>query len=233
MLRHALALLMIAVPTAAPSAQEWSWPIAPPRIIARQYHAPATEYAAGHRGLDIAASVGVTVTAPADGTVHFVGVVVDRPVLSIRHPGGLISSYEPVSSSLIKGETVHRGQPIGVVGPGHCPTGCLHFGVRRDSAYVSPLNYLGGIPRSVLLPTRRLGPRMRGAVGLRQPLGRDVGIELSRAEAGVAEHLLHGSQVGAAVEQVSGRGMAQGVRPRRSAARKVAQQGGDQRVDRA
>jgi murein DD-endopeptidase MepM/ murein hydrolase activator NlpD len=120
----------------------------------RQYIAPATAYSSGHRGVDLAAGSG-TVYAPADGIVHFAGVVVDRPVLSIRHPGGLISSYEPLETTLQKGEAVSRGAPVGTVIAGHCSPICLHFGVRLDGEYVSPLLYLGGIGPSVLLPTRR------------------------------------------------------------------------------
>ena len=92
--------------------------------------------------------------APADGVVHFAGVVVDRPVLSLDHTGGVLSSYEPVTTHLLTGDTVHRGEVIGVVLPGHCAKTCLHLGVRIDGQYVSPLTFLGGIPRSVLLPTR-------------------------------------------------------------------------------
>ncbi|WP_443208538.1 hypothetical protein [Salinibacterium sp. PAMC 21357] len=42
---------------------------------------------------------------------------------------------------------------------GHCTRPCLHFGVRVEGEYVSPLNYLSGIPRAVLLPTRTSAAR--------------------------------------------------------------------------
>ncbi|HEY0258260.1 MAG TPA: M23 family metallopeptidase [Lacisediminihabitans sp.] len=154
-----VALSPAPVPAAAAAGTtvSWAWPIDPPHPIARPFVAPPTPYAAGHRGIDIDAGVGASVRAPADGVVYFAGVVVDRPVLSIRHADGLLSSYEPVETSLGEGTEVRRGEVIGTVRPGHCPEGCLHFGVRLNGQYVSPLNYLGGIPRSVLLPTRR-GP---------------------------------------------------------------------------
>lgn len=148
---------MLLVPGTVDSAAPrpaWDWPVDPPLVLIRQYIAPATAYSSGHRGVDLAAGSG-TVHAPADGVVHFAGVVVDRPVLSIRHPGGLISSYEPVETTLSKGDAVARGDPIGTVIVGHCTGACLHFGVRFDGQYVSPLLYLGGIEPSVLLPTRR------------------------------------------------------------------------------
>ena len=129
----------------------WSWPVDAARSVLRPFTAPPTRYAAGHRGIDIAGEV---VLAPADGVVHFAGVVVDRPVLSLDHTSGVLSSYEPVITHLRTGDTVHRGEVIGVVLPGHCAKTCLHLGVRIDGQYVSPLTFLGGIPRSVLLPTR-------------------------------------------------------------------------------
>lgn len=128
----------------------------PSHTVVRPFIAPPTPYAAGHRGIDIDSAAGAPVVAPADGIVHFAGVVVDRPVVSVRHPGGLISSFEPVTSELTEGAPVARGSPIGVVAAGHCAAPCLHFGVRLHGEYVSPLAYLEGIPPSVLLPTRPL-----------------------------------------------------------------------------
>ncbi|WP_309616592.1 M23 family metallopeptidase [Salinibacterium sp.] len=132
----------------------WGWPVAAPHVVVRQFIAPANRYASGHRGVDLAAHDGA-VYAPADGIVHFAGVVVDRPVLSIRHPGGLISSFEPVETTLTAGDPVARGDPVGTAIQGHCSALCVHFGVRLDGEYVSPMLYLGGLEPSVLLPTRR------------------------------------------------------------------------------
>ena len=156
-----LALIALALPPPAPvgiapaeaPAPRWNWPLAAPHAIARPYLAPETPYAAGHRGIDIRAHTRA-VTAPASGVVHFAGIVVDRPVLSIRHDGGFLSSYEPVTTTLQKGDAVARGDPVGEVLAGHCASPCLHFGVRLDGEYVSPLLLLGGVPRAVLLPTR-------------------------------------------------------------------------------
>ena len=131
----------------------WRWPVDPPRSIARPFIAPPTPYAAGHRGIDIRAPAGV-LYAPASGVVHFAGVVVDRPVLSIDHGGGVLSSYEPVTTTLVEGDAVARGDVIGTVLPGHCASVCVHLGVRVDGQYVSPLRFLGAIPRAILLPTR-------------------------------------------------------------------------------
>jgi murein DD-endopeptidase MepM/ murein hydrolase activator NlpD len=130
----------------------WSWPAAPPHPLARPYLAPPTPYAAGHRGIDIRAAAGSPVLAPDDGVVHFAGMVVDRPVLSIAHGDGVLSSYEPVTSALAAGDAVTRGQVIGTLLAGHCAMPCLHLGARVDGEYVNPLLFLGGMPWSVLLP---------------------------------------------------------------------------------
>ena len=152
---------------AAASEPPWAWPVRGAHQIVRPFIAPTTQYSAGHRGIDIAASG--FVYAPVDGVVHFVGFVVDREVLSITHPGGVLSSYEPVSSTLAEGERVTRGQPIGTLETGHCVALCLHFGVRIDGQYVSPMLFLGGIPHSVLLPTRGLGANPAGSPATRRP----------------------------------------------------------------
>ena len=150
----ALALTLALITPAASAVETWAWPVGPPRTIVRPYIAPATAYSAGHRGIDVTVLDGI-VTAPAPGIVHFAGTVVDRPVLSIDHGGGVISSYEPVTTTLRKGDPVARGDPIGQAVPGHCISLCLHFGVRIDGEYVSPLSMLDQIPYAVLLPTRR------------------------------------------------------------------------------
>lgn len=134
---------------------DWNWPLEPPHTITAPYRAPATPYAAGHRGIDLSARSDRPVLAPADGVVSFVGVVVDRPVLAIAHSDNLVSSFEPVLASVVVGDQVVTGQRVGTIATGgHC-LACLHFGVRRHGEYVSPLLLLGGVPRAVLLP---LGP---------------------------------------------------------------------------
>ena len=128
--------------------------------------------------------------------------------------GGVLSSYEPVSSGLARGDPVARGQPFGAVLAGHCSVGCVHIGVRIDGQYVSPMRFLGVIPRAVLLPTRPLpsGAGMGQSVGLLELLAGDMGVELRGAEARVTEHLLHGAEIGSTVEEVRCRGVPEGVR---------------------
>lgn len=130
----------------------WSWPVETPIQVSNPYRAPATRYSAGHRGIDLVVGIGRPIRAPADGVVHFAGRVVDRPVVSIDH-SGVLSSFEPLEPVVAAGESVTKGQLIGTVGRGgHCDGRCLHLGARIDGEYVSPLRFLGGIPRAVLLP---------------------------------------------------------------------------------
>ncbi len=138
----------------AREAPAWVWPVDPPHTVSRPYRAPATTYAAGHRGIDLGVTRGSPIRSPDDGVVHFAGVVGDRPVLSIRHEGGLLSSFEPVDALVVEGDRVTRGQVVGSLAApsGHCPSDCLHLGARLDGRYLSPLVLLGGVPRAVLLP---------------------------------------------------------------------------------
>jgi len=133
----------------------WSWPVAEPHRIITPFEAPSEVWSPGHRGIDIEV-LDAAVVSPADGVIHFSGVVVDRPVVSIDHGGGVLSSFEPVASGLSRGDVVSRGAPVGTVQAGHCGvTECVHVGARIDGVYVSPLMFLGGRP-AVLLPTRPL-----------------------------------------------------------------------------
>ncbi|RLP71610.1 M23 family metallopeptidase [Mycetocola manganoxydans] len=134
----------------------WEWPTPPPHQLLRPFEAPPTPYSAGHRGIDVPAVTGGAVVAAADGVVSFSGIVVDRPVLSVRHDGGLVSSIEPVAATVAAGDVVLAGDRVGVVGSGgHCDERCVHFGVRLHGEYVNPLALLTSVQRAVLLPLGR------------------------------------------------------------------------------
>ncbi|MDR6907589.1 murein DD-endopeptidase MepM/ murein hydrolase activator NlpD [Agromyces sp. 3263] len=139
--------------TAAALEDPWRWPVPAPIRVVAPFRAPAAPYAAGHRGIDVAADSGALVVAPADGVVSFAGPVVDRGVVAIDHGDGLVSAIEPVEAAVAAGTIVRAGDIVGRVATGgHCASGCVHFGVRIDGAYVSPFLFLGGLPRAVLLP---------------------------------------------------------------------------------
>ena len=152
-----LALVLVlgaALPSPGSAARGWAWPLSPRPAVVGEWVPPAQRWAQGHRGVDLDAAPAATVRAPAAGTVSFVGFVVDRPVLTLDHGGGVRSSFEPVESALVAGDRVRRGQVVGVLrGRDHCgPRTCLHWGVRRDGEYVNPLQFVGALEPSVLLP---------------------------------------------------------------------------------
>lgn len=137
---------------------EWSWPLAPAPTVLRPFEKPPRPWQRGHRGVDLAGAAPATVLSPADGVVSFAGTVVDRGVLSIDHGGGRVSSFEPVTTDLVRGQRVSGGQAVATldgIGPGpprgHC-RGCLHWGVRVDGEYVDPLSFVTDRRPSVLLP---------------------------------------------------------------------------------
>jgi murein DD-endopeptidase MepM/ murein hydrolase activator NlpD len=133
--------------------EQWGWPVPPPIRVVAPFRAPPTPYAAGHRGIDIAAERGADVVAPAAGVVSFAGPVAGRGVVAIDHGDGVVSAIEPVEAVVSAGTRVAAGDVIGTVSSGgHCDGRCVHFGVRVHGEYVSPFLFLGGLPRAVLLP---------------------------------------------------------------------------------
>ncbi|HWT33933.1 MAG TPA: M23 family metallopeptidase [Microbacterium sp.] len=135
-----------------PDTPRWTWPTSSHRVTSA-YVAPAHRYGPGHRGIDLSASPGAVVRAPADGVVAFVGTVAGRPLVTIDHGGGLVSTLEPVASDATPGDVVRKADPVGSVSVGgHVVAGSVHFGVRRDGEYLNPMLLLGGIRRAVLLP---------------------------------------------------------------------------------
>lgn len=131
------------------SAAVWGWPLDPAPAVARPFHAPPTPWSAGHRGVDLTASVGQSVLSAGVGRVTFAGLVAGRGVVVVTHPSGLRTSYEPVTQAAVIGALVRRGARIGVLAgvAGHCaPATCLHWGLRRGETYLDPLTLLGGGP---------------------------------------------------------------------------------------
>jgi murein DD-endopeptidase MepM/ murein hydrolase activator NlpD len=159
-----LPVAAFATPIRASRPPRFAWPLAPPHRVVRAFEPPATEYAAGHRGVDLAAPPGTAVLAAGDAVVLHAGPVADRTVVSLLHAGGLRTTYEPVGPTVRRGQHVRRGAPIGTLHPGHesCPVeACLHWGALRSTpprsrTYLDPLRLLAN-GRSRLLP-RRDGP---------------------------------------------------------------------------
>ncbi|MGE3287917.1 MAG: M23 family metallopeptidase [Pseudonocardia sp.] len=127
----------------------------PPPAVLTPFDEPDFRFGRGHRGVDLAGTAGQPVLAAADGVVVHAGLLAGRGVVSVLHPDGLRTTYEPVTASVRSGAPVRRGAVLGTLDAGHpgCPGACLHWGVRRDRwDYLDPLVLLRP-PHVRLLPT--------------------------------------------------------------------------------
>ncbi|WP_330316637.1 M23 family metallopeptidase [Streptomyces platensis] len=161
---------------AAPPDEDRSWPVGGPAgaqpTVVRGWEPPPSPWAAGHRGVDLAASAGAVVRAAAPGRVAYAGTVAGRGVLTLKVSRSgrppLRTTYEPVRSTVRKGQRVKAGQPVAVLQPDgsyHCREPCLHWGLRRGKTYLDPLSLL---PRTML----RGGPsRLLPIFGIAVPAG--------------------------------------------------------------
>ena len=131
----------------------FGWPVTPPSVV-RRFDPPPRPWLAGHRGVDLSATPSAVVRAAGAGTVVYAGVIAGRGVVSVAHPGGLRTTYEPVTSELHAGDVVGAGAVLGRLDLGHpgCPAAaCLHWGLRQGDRYLDPLALLG-LGRVRLLP---------------------------------------------------------------------------------
>ena len=127
-------------------------PLPPVPTVVTAFEVGEHRWSQGHRGVDLSAQAGTAVVASAAGTIRHAGEVAGRPVVSILHPDGLITTYEPVTPSVRHGDRVARGDTIGTLETGHesCPgMTCLHWGARRGAGhsadYLDPLGLLGAV----------------------------------------------------------------------------------------
>jgi len=149
--------LIVACLVAAPAHADdlrLQWPLRPgPAAVTRRFDAPKPDWRRGHRGVDLGGVPGQAVYAAGPGTVVFAGLLAGRAVVSVQHPGGLRTSYEPVEATVRSGQFVDSGSSLGRLLPGHpgCPVrACLHWGAMWGPAqradYVDPLGLLAATP---------------------------------------------------------------------------------------
>ncbi|HEY3009866.1 MAG TPA: M23 family metallopeptidase [Micromonosporaceae bacterium] len=191
---------LVWVSATVPAAPAYRWPLdGVPRVV-RPFDPPPRPWLPGHRGVDLAATPGVTVYAAGPGTVRFAGVIAGRGVVSVEHQGGLRTTYEPVVPAVRAGERVAAGDPIGRLTAGHpgcAEAACLHWGLRRGDQYLDPLALLslgrvrllplGGSPdvRPLAAVAAASGPGVGLPVRRAQPVERDVCVDLRGRERGV------------------------------------------------
>jgi murein DD-endopeptidase MepM/ murein hydrolase activator NlpD len=155
-MRLVAALISLGVLAAAPVAAadgRLDWPLRPRPGVLRTFDAPSPNWNRGHRGVDLAGASGQTVYAAAPGTVVFAGELAGRPLVSVAHPGGLRTTYEPVRATVRAGQLIDAGGAVGVLIAGHAGCGasaCLHWGAMWGPAaradYVDPLGLVVTTP---------------------------------------------------------------------------------------
>lgn len=127
-----------------------------------------------HAGVDYGAPTGTPVQAVADGTVTFAGFKgANGKLVALRHAGGYTTYYAHLShigSGVRTGVRVKKKQVIGKVGSTGRSTGPhLHFGMKRNGAYINPLevDFERGTPlgsaerKKFLAATARLSQRLQ------------------------------------------------------------------------
>ena len=99
-----------------------------------------------NEGIDISAPSGAGVQAAAPGTVVYSGqgVGVVGGLVLVDHGGGWVTAYGRLGSmSVVRGDSVTKGQRLGAVGDtGYGKGPSLHFEIRRDLKPVDPLAHL-------------------------------------------------------------------------------------------
>lgn len=131
--------------------------------VVTPYQAPSERYGRGHRGIDLAARPGTPIRASAEGTVVFVGVVAGIPVVSVEHPGGWRTTYQPVTPSVLAGQHVRAGDQLGTLATTPMPGGQsvphLHLGLRHGEQYRQPILLASDLRPAATGPIRlvRLG----------------------------------------------------------------------------
>jgi murein DD-endopeptidase MepM/ murein hydrolase activator NlpD len=156
------------------AATQWAWPLAGSPTVVRGFEPPPEPWLAGHRGVDLLASPGDPVFAAGGGRVTFAGRVGGMPAVSVTHPDGRRTTYEPVLAAVVRGTEVARGAILGRVSAGgsHClPRACLHWGLRLGSSYLDPLSLVGAGVEVRLLPLWSTHPT---AIDTRTPAWADL-----------------------------------------------------------
>src|SRR5919108_5208312 len=150
MRRFAILLpVLLAFQVGVSPALAWTWPVDGP--VLRPFDFEGNPYAAGHhRGLDIGAPAGVTVSAPAAGTIAFAGTVPGggRTVTIRTADGYSVTLVHLGSLSVERNAAVAEGSPVGTIGPSGEPEVAepyVHLGIRltaEPNGYLDPVAFL-------------------------------------------------------------------------------------------
>jgi murein DD-endopeptidase MepM/ murein hydrolase activator NlpD len=134
-------LLLLAGPPPAEATRHGSAALRPvPGAVLRPFDPPDTPYGAGHRGVDLQAAPGDAVRSALDGVVAFSGLVAGAGWVTVRHGGGLETTYGLLDPRVVgAGHRVARGGVLGRLAPAAAH---LDWGAKLDGAYIDPLSLL-------------------------------------------------------------------------------------------
>jgi murein DD-endopeptidase MepM/ murein hydrolase activator NlpD len=130
---------------AADAAPSLRWPVHG-KVIA----AFGTKSAGGQTndGIDVAVPENTPVKAADDGVVAYAGSELKGygNLVLVRHPSGYVTAYAHAKELLVKkGDPIKRGQVIAKSGQtGNVEAPQLHFEVRKGTAPIDPMQFLGG-----------------------------------------------------------------------------------------
>lgn len=105
-------------------------------------------FAAGHRGIDVAAPTGTLVRTSAPGVVSFAGTVAGNQTVTVEHADGVRTSYSYLGTIVPRrGDALASGDVVGTVGTGHPDEAFpphVHLAARRGDVYFDPVTlYVG------------------------------------------------------------------------------------------
>ena len=129
-----------------------------PRItssFARARRHPVLNYTRAHNGVDYSAPPGAPVVSVASGVVTFAGWTNGGGrTVKVRHASGYESEYLHLSAIAVRrGARAGQGELIGRVGATGLVTGPhLHYGLRRNGAYVNPVREHQNMPPGEPVP---------------------------------------------------------------------------------
>jgi murein DD-endopeptidase MepM/ murein hydrolase activator NlpD len=135
-----------------------------PRItsgFSRSRRHPVLNYVRAHNGVDYAAPPGAPVGAVAGGMVTFAGWTSGGGrTVKLRHTSGYESEYlhlSAIAAGVRAGSRVAQGELVGRVGATGLVTGAhLHYGLKRNGAYVNPVREHLNMPPGEPIPASQL-----------------------------------------------------------------------------
>ena len=131
-----------------------------PRITSRfsrsRMH-PVLKYARAHNGVDYGASTGAPIVSVSSGVVSFAGWTGGGGrTVRVKHASGYESEYmhmSAIAGDIRAGARVGQGEVLGNVGMTGTATGPhLHYGLRRNGAYVNPVTEHQNLPPGEPVP---------------------------------------------------------------------------------